>query len=239
MYDPNKINWKVEQLDKKDAMGNKKLKIYASKDKPEEVANNAEQKEIVLSEKANKIYVKLIPMFPTIKISFIKKLCYDHVKDDGRDEATLVATLVEMLLNCDQKSLSVQQAKPLESQATTLKPYDMNEQYADLLMIFPEADPVYLRKVAEEIYSDPERIKQFVQSKLENPDYPTRSQYLAKKKITQQQEQYTTDFQVKQFLEIFPDPFAYFEDDKRKCEFNPHAVDFLKYYFSKMRVCLI
>ncbi|KYN05268.1 hypothetical protein ALC62_03791 [Cyphomyrmex costatus] len=61
-------------------------------------------------------------------------------------------------------------------------------------------------------------------------------QYLAKMKITQQQEQYTTDFQVKQFLEIFPDPFAHFEDDKRKCEFNPHAVDFLKYYFSKLRI---
>lgn len=65
--------------------------------------------------------------------------------------------------------------------------YDMNEKYADLLTIFPEADPVYLRKVVEEIYNDPERFKAFVQSKLENPDYPTREQYLAKKKITEQQ----------------------------------------------------
>ncbi|XP_018057695.1 PREDICTED: uncharacterized protein LOC108693320 [Atta colombica] len=235
MYDPSKMNCKVEQLEKKDAIGIKKFKIHTYMDKMEEVINNAEQKEIVLNEKATKIFVKLIPMFPTVKTSFIKKLCYD-VKDDGRDEVTLVAALVETLLNCDQKNLSVEQVKPLETQATTSKSYDMNEQYADLLMIFPEADPVYLRKVAEEIYSDPERIKQFVQSKLENPDYPTRAQHLAKQKITQQQKQYTTDFQVKQFLEIFPDPFAYFEDDKRKCEFNPHAVDFLKYYFSKMRV---
>ncbi|KAG5320815.1 RN216 ligase, partial [Pseudoatta argentina] len=235
MYDPNKMNCRIEQLEKKDAIGIKKLKIHTYMDKTEEVTNNAEQKEIVLNEKATKIFVKLIPMFPTVKTSFIKKLCYD-VKDDGRDEIPIIAALVETLLNCDQKNLSVEQAimKPLE--ATTSKSYDMNEQYADLLMIFPEADPVYLRKIAEEIYSDPERIKQFVQSKLENPDYPTRAQYLAKQKITEQQKQYTTDFQVKQFLEIFPDPFAYFEDDKRKCEFNPHAVDFLKYYFSKMRV---
>ncbi|XP_018392487.1 PREDICTED: uncharacterized protein LOC108771644 [Cyphomyrmex costatus] len=233
--DANKINWKVEQLETTDAMGNKKLKIYTYKDKPKEVANDAEQKEIVLNSKALKIYVKLITMFPTIKPTFIKKLCYDYVKDDGRDEVTVIANLVEILLNSDQKHLV--EVKPrVEPQATTSKSYDMNEQYADLLMIFPEADPVYLRKIAEEIYNNPEQIKEFVQSKLENPDYPTRTQYLAKKKITQQQKQYTTDFQVKQFLEIFPDPFAYFEDDKRKCEFNPHAVDFLKYYFSKLRV---
>ncbi|KYN41887.1 hypothetical protein ALC56_03708 [Trachymyrmex septentrionalis] len=236
MYDPDKMNCKVEQLEKKDAIGIKKIKIHTYMDKMEEVTNNAEQKEKEKSnEKATKIFAKLIPMFPTVKTSFIKKLCYD-MKHDARDEVTIAAALVEMLLNCDQKNLSVEQVKPIEPQATTSKFYDMNEQYADLLMIFPEADPVYLRKVAEDIYSDPERIKEFVQSKLEDPNYPTRAQYLAKQKITQQQKQYTTDFQVKQFLEIFPDPFAYFEDDKRKCEFNPHAIDFLKYYFSKMRV---
>ncbi|XP_012523020.1 uncharacterized protein LOC105828962 [Monomorium pharaonis] len=192
-------------------------------------------KEIILSEKANKIYVKLLPMFPSIKTNYIKRLCHQYVKDDEQiqNEGALLEYLVEILLNCDQKNL-INETKPAAEEPNPA--YDMNEKYADLLMIFPEADPVYLRKVVEEIYNDPERFKEFVQSKLENPNYPTREQYLAKKKITDQQKQYTTDFQVNNFLEIFPDPFAHFEDHKRKCLFNPHAVDFLKFYFSKLRV---
>ncbi len=67
MYDPSKMNCKVEQLEKKDAIGIKKFKIHTYMDKMEEVINNAEQKEIVLNEKATKIFVKLIPMFPTVK----------------------------------------------------------------------------------------------------------------------------------------------------------------------------
>jgi len=217
----------------------KKFKLNTIKEQAKHITN-ANCKNIILNEKATKIYNKLIPIFPCIKTYYIKQLCHDYIKDDGQsqDEAILLENLVEMLLNCDQENLSIKQIKPLPESTDSNPPYDMNEQYADLLMIFPEADPVYLRKIAEEIYSDPERIKEFVQSKLENPDYPTRAQYLAKKKITKQQKQYTTDFQVEQFLEIFPDPFSYFEDHKRKCQFNPHAVDFLKYYFSKLRVII-
>lgn len=210
----------------------------ANKEKPKDTAKDANLKEIILNEKANQIYAKLIPMFPRTKTTFIKQLCHNYVKDDeqSQNEASLLETLVEMLLNCNQENLLVEKAKPLPVVEEPNPTYDMNEQYADLLMIFPEADPVYLREITEKMYSDPERIKEFVQSKLENPDYPTRTQYLAKKKITEQQKQYTTDFKVEQFLEMFPDPFSYFEDNKRKCQFNPHAVDFLKYYFSKIRV---
>jgi len=218
----------------------KKIKLNTIKKQAH--ITNANSKNIILNERATKIYNKLVPIFPCIKTYYIKQLCHDYVKDDGQpqDEALLLENLVEMLLNCDQENLSVKQIKPLPEPTDSNPPYDMNEQYADLLMIFPEADPVYLRKIAEEIYSDPERIKEFVQSKLENPDYPTRAQYLAKKKITKQQKQYTTDFQVEQFLEIFPDPFSYFEDHTRECQFNAHAVDFLKYYFSKnKKICAL
>ncbi|XP_011700525.1 PREDICTED: uncharacterized protein LOC105457516 isoform X2 [Wasmannia auropunctata] len=224
----------INIIDDSSILNIKKVKIDSMKD--------AAQNEIKLSEKATKIYAKLIPMFPTVKTRYIKRLCHEYVNDDEvistQHEAALVEYLVERLLQCDQENLSVtvKKDKPLPEATNSIPTYDMNEQYADLLMIFPEADPVYLREVAEQIYSDPEQIKEFVQSKLENPDYPTRTQYLAKKKKTQQQKQYTTDFKVEQFLSIFPDPFSYFEDDKRICEFNPHAVDFLKYYFSKLRV---
>ncbi|XP_011646294.1 E3 ubiquitin-protein ligase RNF216-like [Pogonomyrmex barbatus] len=195
---------------------------------------------ITLHEKASQIYAKLIPMFPDVKASFIKALCFKGIQpDDLRDEAILLELLVDALLNYNKKNLLIKNVEPaatVKNSNETLKTPDLNEQYADLLMIFPEADPVYLREIAEQMYKNPEQIKEFVQSKLENPDYPTRAQYLAKKKLTEQQKQYTTDFQVQQFLELFPDPFSYFEDEKRKCQFNPHAVDFLKHYFSKLKV---
>lgn len=195
------------------------------------------EKKVTLNEIANEIYINLIPMFPSVKTRYIKQLCHDNVKNvEQINKTALMEHLVDMLLNCDQENLK--KLKPLPKEEKSNPSYDINEQYADLLTIFPEADPVYLRKTAEEIHGDQERYNEFVQLKLEKPDYPTRAEYLAKKKITEQQKQYTTDFQVQEFLKIFPDPFLHFENDKRNCEFNPHAVDFLKFYFNKLRVII-
>lgn len=201
--------------------------------KKENRASTSTPKEVVLSQRACKIYYKLIPMFPSVHTEYIKRLCQNYVKDDLQfDETSILQRLAEHLLERGTEYPSVKKVEPV----ATANTYDLNEQYADLLGIFPEADPGYLRERAEQIYNDPEKIKEFVQTQLENPDYPTRQQSLAKKKITDQVKQYTTDFQVERFLEIFPDPFSYFEDAKRQCKFNPHGADFLKNHFSKIRV---
>ncbi|XP_050458717.1 uncharacterized protein LOC126855281 isoform X2 [Cataglyphis hispanica] len=208
----------------------------ANKVKQIGIANNTGQQEIVLNKKALELYYKLIPMFPAVDTIYIKLLCQNHIEANLlRDESVLLQNLVEHLLDNGQKHPSVKRAKS-SSLLNTSNTYDLNEQYADLLGIFPEADPIYLRKVAEEMYEDPEKIKEFVQSKLENPDFPTRAEYLAKKKITEQQKQYTSDFKIQQFLELFPDPFSHFENANRQCKFNPHGVDFLKHHFNKIRV---
>lgn len=223
----------TEDDDYKEEVGYEEGKLNATKEKSKCIGKDA--KKIVLNERANEIYTKLKPMFPSVKIRFIKQLCHDYVRDyEEYTDDILLESLINKLLKTGQENLK--KIKPVPVVEEPNVSYNMNEQYADLLMIFPEADPVYLRKVVEDMQNDHERIKEFVQSKLENPDYPTRAQYLAKKKITEQQKQYTTDFKVQQFLEIFPNPFSYFEDDKRNCQFNPHAIDFLKYYFSKLRV---
>ncbi|XP_046817143.1 E3 ubiquitin-protein ligase RNF216-like isoform X2 [Vespa crabro] len=116
---------------------------------------------------------------------------------------------------------------------------DANEQYENMLGIFPDADPVYLKDIVKNMYNKPEELKAFVQSKLETHDYPTREQYLAKRKITEQQKQYTTDFRIDKFLEIYPCPFTHFEDPKRQCSFNSIAFEFLKYYYNKLKTCTI
>lgn len=194
---------------------------------------NTSDQNITLSRNVLKIYYKLISMFPCVDTKFIKRLCQEHVTDDDLvvGETVLLENLIEYLLEHSQEHPSVKKSEPLAQDS-----FDINEQYANLLEIFPTADPIYLRDVAEQMYNKPDMIKQFVQSKLENPDYPTREQYLAKKKITEQQKQYTAGFQVPQFLQIFPNPFSHFEDDKRECQFDIHAVDFLKHHFNKIRV---
>ncbi|XP_032665567.1 uncharacterized protein LOC116841583 isoform X2 [Odontomachus brunneus] len=204
----------------------------AMKKKQKSTENNSDKK-IILSQQALKIYYKLLPMFPCVDTKFIKQLCQDYVADDDllAGETVILQNLIEYLLNHSQEHPNIKKPEPLLPDS-----FDLNEQYVNLLEIFPKADPTYLRDVAEQMYDKPDMIKQFVQSKLENPDYPTREQYLAKKKITEQQKQYTTGFQVSQFLEIFPNPFLHFEDNKRECQFDIHAVDFLKHHFNKIRV---
>lgn len=213
--------------------------METNKEKQSSSTNNTG--EIILNEKSRKLYYQLIPMFPSVNTVYIKQLCQRHVADArlGYGESVLLQNLVEHLLEHGQKYPTKKpELLPVENNSST---YTLIEQYADLLGIFPEADPTHLRKVAEENYKDPEKIKEYVQSQLENPTYPTRAQALARKKITDQQKQYTSAFNIKQFLELFPDPFSHFENASRQCKFNPHAVDFLKQFFSKIKVimCLI
>lgn len=112
----------------------------------------------------------------------------------------------------------------------------VDEQYEYLSGIFPDADPNYLRNFVEKNLNSQEVIDQFIQEKLEKRDYPTKDQYLAKIKITEQIKQYTTDFKIEKFLELFPDPFKHFEDSKRKCVHQLVAFEFLKSHFNKIRV---
>lgn len=192
---------------------------------------------IKLSKKALNLYYKLIPMFPGVDPNYIKQLCKNRIEVDTLEEpqtSYILQELIDQLLKYGQAYPHIKRTEPPPKPII----FDVNEQYTSLLEIFPDADPVYLRDIAEKVYNDPEKKAQFVQSKLENPDYPTKQQYLAKKKLTEQQKQYTTDFQVQQFLEIFPDPVAHFENANRKCQFNRHAFDFLKHHFNKIRVII-
>lgn len=198
------------------------------------VASNTDHQEILLNEEANKIYYELISMFPNIDKFYIKQQCQQIYLTDSMMQYELLERLVEFLLENGQKYSTIKEVELSEANNSTIT-YDLNNHYSDLLRIFPEADPTYLRRIVEENYKNPEKIQKFIQSKLRNPDYPTRAQYLAKK-ITKQQKNYTTNFNIQQFLQLFPDPFSHFENANRKCKFNAFAVDFLMHYFSKIKV---
>lgn len=106
-----------------------------------------------------------------------------------------------------------------------------DEQYLYLSGVFPDADSTYLRKIVVRMNGNQEEIMEFIQSQWENPTYPTKEEKLRRTRITDQQKQYISNFDVKQFLEIFPDPFKHFEDPTRECKNNANAFTFLKFQF--------
>ncbi|XP_046817142.1 uncharacterized protein LOC124423464 isoform X1 [Vespa crabro] len=192
-------------------------------------------KDSKLSPEMTKIYYKLLSIFPGVNSNYIKSICtFNDSQEINLDESTLLHELIEHLLVSGDKHPRVN----IESE-TNEATCDANEQYENMLGIFPDADPVYLKDIVKNMYNKPEELKAFVQSKLETHDYPTREQYLAKRKITEQQKQYTTDFRIDKFLEIYPCPFTHFEDPKRQCSFNSIAFEFLKYYYNKLKTCTI
>ncbi|KAK2585538.1 hypothetical protein KPH14_010180 [Odynerus spinipes] len=188
-----------------------------------------------LSFKMMKIYYKLLSIFPDVNPDYIKSICAVHdILQVNLDESTHLHMLIEHLLVSGENHPRVFN---INSESTEVI-CDVNEQYENILGIFPDADPTYLRNIIERIYDKPEELKEFVQSKLESHDYPRREHYLTKRKI-EQQKQYTTQFKIDKFLEIFPNPFSYFEDPKRTFKFNSAALEFLKHHYNKLRISTI
>lgn len=102
--------------------------------------------------------------------------------------------------------------------------------------IFQDTDPTFLRSFVESNHNRENALEQFIQNKLEKRDYPTREQYLAIIKKTEQMKDYTVNFKVEKFLELFPNPFEHFEDASRKCQYEPIAFEFFKSFFSRIKV---
>ncbi|XP_043526382.1 uncharacterized protein LOC122537355 [Frieseomelitta varia] len=99
--------------------------------------------------------------------------------------------------------------------------------------VFPNADSIYLKKVVAQIGNDCVKLNHFIQSQWEYLTYLTRDEKIKKIGITEQQKQYIKKFDVKKFLEIYPDPFKYFQNLERKSECNYDTFEFLKSHFNK------
>ncbi|XP_043278217.1 uncharacterized protein [Venturia canescens] len=186
------------------------------------------------------MYYKLRGIFPNVDPKYLKKLCPPEWGPGDRDAQ--VTPIVEFLLSKGDDLPPAPEQFREDTAATngTAMVYgNVDDIYENLLGIFPDADPHYLREFAEKNVSKPNAIKEFVEQKLESRDYPTREQYQARLKITEQQRQYTTGFNVQQYLTIIPDPFTYFMNIKRKCQHSTVAFEFLKTYFSKIKVTTI
>ncbi|XP_014204374.1 uncharacterized protein LOC106636490 [Copidosoma floridanum] len=185
------------------------------------------------------VYVKLRSMFPEVKKSYIKHICvHPPVQFSANsDQQIILNVLIDHLLQEGSNNLEVDQMQPYEIDEP-VSALTVDEKYEYLVGIFPNADPSYLRKFVEETTND-QAIEDFIQQKIESHDYPTKEDYLKKIKITEQIKQYTTNFDLKNFLEILPDPFKYFEDSTRQSNHNIVAMEFLKSHFNRYKVCTL
>jgi hypothetical protein len=102
-------------------------------------------------------------------------------------------------------------------------------QYDTLVAILPNADPVYLLKTCEKIGNDENAMKAFVTQALETKIYPTREDYLKRQEALALKKKYTKKFSIEGFLEILPDPFKYFlEEKKNDGRLTKYALAYLK-----------
>uniref|UniRef100_A0A1B6F327 RING-type domain-containing protein n=1 Tax=Cuerna arida TaxID=1464854 RepID=A0A1B6F327_9HEMI len=112
------------------------------------------------------------------------------------------------------------QTKSIEQNDEDLK---MNTQLEFLMQIFPKADPEFLK---EKCTLNDKALRVFITHAMEKHDYPK----IIDKTVTEPEDigLYTTAFNLNNFLKIFPDPFVYFMDEKRICQYSSHAVEFMK-----------
>ncbi|XP_043481909.1 uncharacterized protein LOC122510997 [Leptopilina heterotoma] len=181
-------------------------------------------------------YYKLRSMFPNTDPTFIREKCINPpFNRTGLGKEQQLQMFVEVLLADGSNHPIAHEIKDDPEDIIGNK----DEQYETLLGIFPEADPEYLRKFVDDNYKNPDSLKSFIQQNLERPEYPTRAQYLEKIKINQQIKDYTTNFKIEKFLQIFPNPVEHFENPARNCTYKPIANEFLKEIFRKHKVATI
>lgn len=104
-------------------------------------------------------------------------------------------------------------------------PNKLSADYVTLFEMLAIASPAHIRKITLEM-----RLKYF--GSLETP-ISTRD--VLAEKITKQKLD-PGNFQVEQFLTVFPDPISYFENNERNCKSDPDAINFLKHHFTKLKV---
>ncbi|XP_043481922.1 uncharacterized protein LOC122511005 [Leptopilina heterotoma] len=206
---------------------------------PEKQSSPAETLHIASSSKTEvipckEIYYKLRGIFPDIDPAFITEKCLNppfSTKD--RDKEEQIQMFVDLLLIEGGDHISPGNRDEIDDAVNE------DEQYENLIAIFPEADPEYLRTMAKVHQNNPIQLQEWIQKNLENPTYRTKAEYLKDIKINQQIKDYTSDFSVKKFLQVIPNPIERFENPERKCIFKNSANEFLKGHFRSHKVVTI
>ncbi|XP_076622930.1 uncharacterized protein LOC143342687 isoform X2 [Colletes latitarsis] len=201
------------------------------------VKKKALRNEIIdLSPKFQQMYEELMFVFPERHKDTIKNICLMYFKKEKNGGQTVqIKDLIDFILQSENLYPDKKYGKGItqDYQKETNVKYD---QYTYLLSVFPNADSAYLAKVVASMNGSLDSINQFIDTQCENPTYLTREKAeLRRGRNIEEQMQYGSGFNVKQFLETIPDPFDYFENPNRQCEYSESALNFLKYRFKRFK----
>jgi hypothetical protein len=198
-----------------------------------EVATN----EITLTQNQLKYKSILMEMFPAADPQYLREQC-----QTVETEESMLNMVTKLLEGDDYPHRQTPEEVPIESGAgpstsSSVPDEDRVEmQYDTLVAILPNADPMYLRETCEKIGNDDDAMKTFVTQALETKIYPTREDYLKRQEALALQKKYTEQFSIEGFLEILPDPFKYFLEEKRNDgKLTKHSLAYLKRRYKRIR----
>ena len=125
-------------------------------------------------------------------------------------------------------------------QSTTSDQMTVKDKHEHLIKAFPNADPNFLLNIVEQYHEDPDKLYQVVENKLRdkllNGNYKTRSEHYANLKSIEKQVE-NNEFKIEEFLIKYSNPFDFFENFKRECNYNVNGLNFLKQRYVCYKVC--
>ena len=114
----------------------------------------------------------------------------------------------------------------------------VKNQHEILIKAFPNADPEFLLDIVEQYHEDPDSMYQVVENKLLSGNYKTRSEYYAKLKSTEKPID-KNEFKIEEFVIRYSNPFDFFENLERKCEYSVNGLNFLKQRYACYKLCAL
>lgn len=178
------------------SMNNNSSNLLEQQEEPEEHLNVDQE-----------LYRKIIEIFSDICPNYLKRMCRGKTMSEDFD--TILNTLINLSGEYPKRQVDEKENVDL----------DMEKQLEILKEFLPDADPVYLEKECQKFTSHDD-LMVFVSEAMEQRNYPTMKEYLRKQQLSAQQRQYTTEFDIANFVKLFPDPKTVFEDSKRQTKVN-------------------
>ncbi|CAL7935834.1 unnamed protein product [Xylocopa violacea] len=221
------VNYPVQSVEQ--VIAGTKRKVITTGKKVLKDKTNTGSKAITSYPNIQQICEELLLLFPETNEDYIRQICREHWNRKGVSHHDLLEELIQLI----SKNTGPNLVDMCQENAT-----QKDEKYTALLNIFPNADPMYMEKVVAQL-NDPNMLEDYINTQWKNPTYLTKEEKLRKIQITEQQMQYTSKFNIKHFLEVFPDPFTHFKNPNRKCIFKFDALEFLKFHFNKLEVATV
>jgi hypothetical protein len=178
----------------------------------------------------------LMEMFPDADPQYLREQCQTVETEES------MLNMVTKLLDKNKyphrqtpEEVAIEVGTEPSTSLSSLDKERIEMQYDTLVAILPNADPLYLRATCERIGNDEDDMKDFVTHALETKMYPTREDYLKRQEVLALQKKYTEQFSIEGFLEIIPDPFKYFlEEKKNDRKLTEYALSYLKGRYRKI-----